>query len=122
MSNYSPGNAPEGKTSLLVEVTWPGHQAFPGSELEEDVLSGLEHAGLITKGEVDFTDRSQVEHAYVVFDHDYARRRDAALGWLDDQGLVSLGRFGRYEYDNSDQCVIKARAKAAELLARIEVG
>ncbi|MEE8467683.1 MAG: FAD-dependent oxidoreductase [Planctomycetota bacterium] len=122
ISNYSPGNAPEGKTSLMVEITWPGHQAFPGFELESEVLSGLEHAGLITKGEVDFTDRSQVEHAYVVFDHDYERRRAAAFEWLDGQGLVTLGRFGRYEYDNSDQCVIKSRAMAAELLARIEVG
>jgi hypothetical protein len=31
-------------------------------------------------------------------------------------GLEALGRFGRFEYDNSDQCVIKARALAHSLL------
>ena len=74
------------------------------------------------RGEVLFTDRSTVSHAYVVFDHDFARRRAAALEWLEQNGLVPLGRFGRYEYDNSDQCVIKARALAAELLDRAVAG
>ncbi|QDV08645.1 hypothetical protein Poly30_41980 [Planctomycetes bacterium Poly30] len=116
MSNYSPGNAPEGKTSFLIEITTPGGQPFPGLDLEEDVIQGLETAGLLKRNEILFTDRSQVNHAYVVFDHEYHRRRDLALGWMTEQGLHPLGRFGRFEYDNSDQCVIKARAKAAEML------
>jgi hypothetical protein len=52
-----------------------------------------------------------------VFDHEYDARRAAALGWMERVGLIALGRFGRFEYDNSDQCVIKARAVAASLLA-----
>jgi len=122
MSNYSPGNAPEGKTSLLCEVTSPGGAPFPGKELEEEVLAGLVHAGLVRRDEVLFTDRTSTRHAYVVFDHAYHRRRDAALGWMRSQGLIALGRFGRFEYDNSDQCVIKARALAAELCERAAVG
>ncbi|MEC7232936.1 MAG: FAD-dependent oxidoreductase [Planctomycetota bacterium] len=116
MSNYSPGNAPEGKTSFLVEITTPGGQPFPGPELEQDMLQGLETAGLLRRDEVLVIDRSQVNHAYVVFDHEYAERRRVALDWMEEQGLHPLGRFGRFEYDNSDQCVIKAREKAAEML------
>jgi protoporphyrinogen oxidase len=116
MSNYSPGNAPEGKTSFLIEITTPGGQPFPGLDLKEDVIQGLETAGLLKRNEIMFTDRSQVNHAYVVFDHEYHSRRNLALGWMDEQKLHPLGRFGRFEYDNSDQCVIKARAKAAEML------
>jgi hypothetical protein len=33
-----------------------------------------------------------------------------------------LGRFGRFEYDNSDQCVIKSRALAQKLLQRRQTG
>jgi len=122
MSNYSPGNAPEGKTSFLCEVTVPGGAAFPGAELEREVVDGMAHAGLLSRDEILFTDRSEVKHAYVVFDHDYDAKRGAALGWLEENGIVPLGRFGRFEYDNSDQCVIKARALARELLDRAARG
>ncbi len=122
LSNYSPCNAPEGAASLLVEVTCPGSAALPGAELERDTLAGLAAAGLIEPGEVRFTDRSAASHAYVVFDHGHAQRRRAALDWLEAQGLIPLGRFGRYEYDNSDQCVLKARDLARRLLERIDAG
>ena len=117
MSNYAQSMAPAGKTSLLCEVTHKGDTPEPGGQLERDVLAGLVRAGLIEKGEVLFTDRTCTRHAYVVFDHGYRARRQAALHWLESVGIQPLGRFGRFEYDNSDQCVIKARALAQRLLA-----
>jgi len=122
MSNYAPGNAPEGKTSFLCEVTSPGGAPYPEASVEEEIVGGLAAAGLLERSEVLFTDRSLVRHAYVVFDHDYEARRATALSWMESVGLEPLGRFGRFEYDNSDQCVIKARELAARLLARAEVG
>jgi protoporphyrinogen oxidase len=115
MSNYAPSNAPLGKCSFLCEVTHRGGERYPGAELESALLAGLERAGLLRRGEVLFTDRVSTRHAYVVFDHAYGARRAKALGWMDEVGLVPLGRFGRFEYDNSDQCVIKSRALAATL-------
>jgi protoporphyrinogen oxidase len=122
MSNYSPELAPEGKNSFLCEVTHPGGAPYPGASLEREVIDGLVAAGLMERGEVLFTDRTSTRHAYVVFDHEYDARRAAALGWLERVGLIALGRFGRFEYDNSDQCVIKARAVAASLLAESRRG
>jgi protoporphyrinogen oxidase len=116
MSNYSPRNAPEGKTSFLCEMTVPGGKPHPGPELEREVIDGLVWAGLLKEDEVLFTDRSDVRHAYVVFDHRYAARREAIFAWTAEVGLTPLGRFGRFEYDNSDQCVIKARELAGQLL------
>ncbi|MBK7645437.1 MAG: FAD-dependent oxidoreductase [Planctomycetes bacterium] len=122
MSNYSPHNAPKGKSSFLCEVTVPGGQRYPGAELEKQVVQGMAAAGLLRREEVLLTDRSEVAHAYVVFDQLYAARREAIFGWMDSVELVPLGRFGRFEYDNSDQCVIRARAMANKLLPRIQKG
>jgi protoporphyrinogen oxidase len=122
MSNYSPNLAPSGRTSLLCEVTHPGGSPAPGPDLERELLDGLAGAGLIRRDEVLFTDRTTTRHAYVVFDHAYAERRGTALDWLESAALTPLGRFGRFEYDNSDQCVIKARALARRLLAEAAAG
>jgi protoporphyrinogen oxidase len=122
LSNYSPDNAPDGRSSFLCEVTGRGGEALPGAELTGDVLAGLERAGLLEQGEVLFTDRSDVRQAYVVFDHAYAERRRVSLAWLEENDLFPLGRFARFDYDNSDQCVIKARALAPVLLERTRAG
>jgi protoporphyrinogen oxidase len=122
MSNYSSSLAPAGKSSFLCEVTVPGGKPFPGSDLEREVIAGLVHTGLVRDDEVLFDDRTEVEQAYVVFDHGYAARRKTALTWFESQGILQLGRFGRFEYDNSDQCVIKSRTLAQDLLERARVG
>jgi len=122
MSNYSPEMAPEGKTSFLLEVTLPGGATPPGAELEREALAGIEAAGLLRHEEVLFTDRSHCRYAYIVYDHQLAARRAAALAWCRASGIVPLGRFGRYDYFNSDQCVIAARETADTLLARARTG
>ncbi|MEW6073204.1 MAG: FAD-dependent oxidoreductase [Planctomycetota bacterium] len=116
LSNYSPGNAPAGKTSFLAEVTFPGGSPAPGPELADEVIAGLENAGLLRREEVMFTDRSQCQYAYIVYDHDLDERRRVALQWCRASGIHPLGRFGGYNYDNSDQCVIAARRLADELV------
>jgi len=92
------------------------------TQLDEIVHTSLEKAGLLRRSEILFHDRSFVRHAYVVFDHAYGARRKTALEWLEDAGLIPLGRFGRFEYDNSDQCVIKSRALSRRILERAETG
>lgn len=122
MSNYAPDNAPPGRTSLMCEVTLPGGAPQPGGELEAEVLAGLARAELVRRDEVLFTDRSHVRHAYIVYDRLFQARRARALEWLEGAGLTPLGRFGAYEYWNSDQCVIAARALAGKLLERARRG
>jgi protoporphyrinogen oxidase len=122
LSNYSPQNAPPGQSSFLCEVTYGGSAAMPGGELEGQVVDGLVRAGLCERKEVLLIDRSDVRQAYIVFDHAYAERRRACLDWLEAQDLFPLGRFARFDYDNSDQCVIKARALAQVLLERARAG
>ena len=122
MSNYSPGMAPPGKTSFLFEVTFAGGALEPGPELEREAMAGVEAAGLLRRDEVLFVDRSTCRYAYIVYDHHLFARRATALAWCEANGIVPLGRFGRYDYFNSDQCVIAARQVAEGLLARAQSG
>lgn len=122
MSNYSPGNAPEGKTSFLCEVTCSGRDPFPGKELEEEVIAGMVHAGLVKRDEILFTDRTDTRYAYIVYDTDLDERRERSIAWCEENDLHPLGRFGHYDYFNSDQCVIAARKLAEDLSEQARTG
>jgi protoporphyrinogen oxidase len=122
MSNYSPELAPEGKSSFLFEVTFPGGAPVPGPELEREAMAGVESAGLLRREEVLYVDRSVCTYAYIVYDHHLFARRTAALAWCRANGIVPLGRFGRYDYFNSDQCVIAAREEADRIAALAKSG
>jgi protoporphyrinogen oxidase len=100
----------------MCEVTSPGGAPYPGPETERELIDGLVHAGLMRRDELLFVDKSENRFAYIVYDLGFAAKKRTALAWLDEVGAHALGRFGHYEYDNSDECVIKARALAQVLL------
>jgi protoporphyrinogen oxidase len=122
MSNYSPGNAPEGKTSLMCEITSPGGAPYPGDEVEQQTIDGLVYSGLMTREELLFVDRTNTRFAYIVYDFRFAERKRTALAALGRLGITPLGRFGNYDYHNSDQCVIAARALADRLAEQAVAG
>ena len=51
---------------------------------------------------------AQSRYAYIDQDLEFAARIARVRGWFDQSGLITFGRFGRYEYHNSDQCVARA--------------
>lgn len=55
------------------------------------------------------------DHAYVVYDHNYAPCVNAVKGYLASIGIRTLGRFGEWEYYNMDVCMESAMRLADEL-------
>lgn len=45
------------------------------------------------------------DHAYVVFDANYEQCKFEVKNYLDDIGILTLGRFGEWEYYNMDICI-----------------
>lgn len=44
-------------------------------------------------------------HAYVVYDENRTKSVTTILSYLDSIGIISIGRFGRWEYYNMDICI-----------------
>lgn len=112
-SNYSPENAPEGKSSVLAEVTHRGAQDVDAAAL----ASHLEQVGMIERDRVVVTEQKTNEYAYLYFDRQFEEKRRAALEGIEQVGLHPLGRFGRYAYLNVDHCIIEAKALADRIHA-----
>ncbi|MEQ8764981.1 MAG: FAD-dependent oxidoreductase [Planctomycetota bacterium] len=121
LSNYSPGNAPEGCSSIQAEVTFKGPSRVDDAFVQ-DLVSTYERIGLLEKSDVIRTGFKTVKYAYIVYDLDFQKKLDRSLGWVDDQGIYSTGRFARFDYYNSDQCVDSAQKLVKQILSDVERG
>jgi protoporphyrinogen oxidase len=106
-SNYSPQNAPAGHASLMAEVTHRG-ELRPSLEWAKDLCRALGRAGILDPEQVVALDWVDTEFAYIDQDLRFEARIGRVREWFDTSGYVTFGRFGRYEYHNSDQCIGRA--------------
>jgi protoporphyrinogen oxidase len=124
LSNYSPDNAPDGKGSILAEVTYaPGEEPDVSDAGRRALARALEGAGLLDASRVRAWDAHLNPLANILYDLGFSERRAAVLAHVDAlPGFSALGRFGRYEYHNSDQCLSQALDLAERLLPELARG
>jgi protoporphyrinogen oxidase len=113
LSNYSPENAPKGKSSVMAEVTYIGQLPGTHESTANDVIAGLERCGILKKQDVRFSRTYDNRYAYILYEHGLEDRLELIRGWLREIGLPVVGRFGNYNYYNSDRCIRGAMDLAA---------
>ncbi len=105
--------APEGCRSYYVEL---GHYGeVDPSRFEQPVVDGLRKLGIIDdESELLFMIPNVLSPAYVLFDDHYESARRTVLDWLASAGIVSVGRYGRWQYNAMEDAILEGR-EAAEL-------
>lgn len=109
-SNFSDRSAPPGKSSAMAEITCDhGDEVWsrPDEALIEHVVDKLVGFGMFRREEVSASRVGRTRHAYVVFDTDHRRNLDTVLAWAREVGIELLGRFGQFDYINTDQCILR---------------
>jgi protoporphyrinogen oxidase len=113
LSNYSPMNAPAGRSSVMAEVTYLGERPGTPEAVTREVVAGLARCGVFEEKDVLFTRTYDNRYAYILYEHGLEARLDAIRGWVGEIGLPVAGRFGNYNYYNSDRCIRAAMDLAA---------
>jgi protoporphyrinogen oxidase len=76
-------------------------------------LPGLTQLGLLKAAhDVEFFRLRTLEHAYVIYDHDYRAALDVIEPFLAEQRIVSSGRYGAWNYSSMEDALIMGRAAA----------
>lgn len=104
LSNYSPENAPPGKSSIMAEITYHG-DIDAGPAFQAMIADKLAAAGLYDRKKLLWTRVWKNKYAYILYRHDLEENLELVKTWLAKAGIDILGRFGNYDYFNSDQCV-----------------
>jgi len=85
------------------------------------ILRGLCDAGSIKGQSQILTHRYElVKYAYPVQSHQAACIMDVLSHYLECQGIYSVGRFGNWEYVNSDECILMGAELARRLDSRVK--
>ena len=117
-SNASPYVCPEGTSSLTAEISHSKHKPINPETIVDEVVEGLLKAKIINSSqEVLVADQLNIEYGYIIFDH----ARNACVGaiheFLKENNILSIGRYGEWNYYNLDHAFLSGKA-AAEALNR----
>jgi UDP-galactopyranose mutase len=114
--NASPFNNPPGGFGLTCEITYSPHKPLPadGEALIDRCIDDCIRVGILDRDDRIIA-RNQVDMpcSYVIYDHARAESVDLIRQWLRARDIELAGRYGEWEYYNSDHAFLAGK-KAAE--------
>ena len=118
----SPENAPEGCSSLQAEIYFNKGVKFnrTDSEILDDTIKRFIEIGLFKKEDLIVKDIRSEKYANVIFDHHIYENRKIVLDFLEKIDIISVGRFGEWDYFWSDQSLLSGRDGALKLINSIK--
>jgi protoporphyrinogen oxidase len=101
---------------VIAEVSYSLEKPLPAGDLERHVVRDLLALGLVQReGDVLRTAAIDIQYGYPVPTHDRAARIAEIQAWLEARAVITLGRFGAWEYVNSDYCLHRGLAVGRSL-------
>ncbi len=110
-SNFSARMAPPGQANLYVELA---SRSEPDMEMLGPVVAGhLVEMGIIAEpGQILFAELQCIDNAYVLYDHAYAGALDTIRPFLEEERIISAGRYGGWNYSSMEDALLFGRDAA----------
>lgn len=117
-SNFSDRVCPPETSSAMAEITCDvGDETWsaPDEALVAHVVERADHLGVFRRADVTLARVARTRYAYVVFDRGHRHNLDVVKAHARQLGLHLLGRFGQFDYINTDQVILRALSLAKDL-------
>ncbi|MGH7441335.1 MAG: protoporphyrinogen oxidase, partial [bacterium] len=97
--NFSKAMVPKGGSSVYAELSYSSQRPLDKSTAPERVKAGLRTMGVLRPGDrIAAQWVADIEDAYVIYDDQRTPNVEVIQTWLRTQGIISTGRWGRWEY------------------------
>lgn len=112
-SNFSHAVAPEGCSSMYVEVSALPEEITLERSLREQVLDGLRRSGILRNtDEILVCDFVRIDCAYVHYDRNRTQALATIFAYLEQHQIHSTGRYGSWEYSSMEDAILAGKAAA----------
>lgn len=110
--------------AVMCEVSYSDHKpCLPDAELRTGMIDWLYHAGyLADRADVVESQILNIPLGYPVNTLNKSAIIDEIKGYLSSRGIHSIGRFGSWDYANSDECIRQGLQLADRLILQADAG
>ena len=114
-SAKSPDNVPEGCSSIQFEIYFSSDENIPNKQKAIDnCIYALSKMGIANKENVLFADFRIMPYGNVTMLDSTERDADRIKKCMDEQGIITIGRFGEWKYFWSDQAFMSGYLKCKD--------
>ena len=111
--NFSKSVAPEGTSSMYIEITHQPKERLHVDEMFERAIVDLEKCGILKKGDRILTRHAlDIHFAYVVFDEHRQAHLQNLIDYLESRSIFTAGRYGRWDYFSMEDSILSGKAAA----------
>jgi protoporphyrinogen oxidase len=115
--NFSPFQAPEGKGAIYVEVAYSQWKPLDKASILERVKQDLHSCGILRNDDQILAELLlDMPCAYVLFDKEYRKSVDLIRSYARERGIITIGRYGSWEYSGMEDAILQGRSAAKEIL------
>ncbi|HET9943524.1 MAG TPA: FAD-dependent oxidoreductase [Terriglobia bacterium] len=119
--NFSRAVAPEGTSSMYIEITYqPGQKPNP-EEAYARSLADLERCGILRAGDRILTRLDlDIKCAYIIFDQHRATHLQHLIGYLESRDIHTAGRYGQWDYYSMEDSIRSGKTIAEKVAPEIQ--
>ena len=114
--NYTKKNS----TTFQIEITFRKNSKIDkmtDKEIFESIFLGLKELNFIkNKSDINFKSLKRFKYAYVIYDLNHRKCVDKIINYYKKKNITFLGRWGSWEYLNSDQVIAQSFETAKKFL------
>jgi len=119
-TNFSKAVAPEGTSSVYIEVTHHPADVPNVDEATDRALAGLRKCGILRDSDRILTRHVlDLKFAYVVFNRARQEHLQNLIDYLDSCDIITAGRYGRWDYYSMEDSILSGKAAAEAVRAKI---
>ena len=107
-------------SSLLTEISFRAGDSLDLSSdyISEIVATDLERSNITSLKRITGIKTDTFKYAGVIYSIDHVSNMRIISDWLNSVGIISLGRFANFQYNNTDEAILQAYRAASKLLER----